>query len=269
MPLHQKYKYTLTRHIHTNPSASVKISLITIVYNNCETIAEAIESVLGQTYPHIEYIVVDGNSTDGTVAVVKSYGARISQFVSEPDQGLYDAINKGILLATGEVIGLLHADDIFFNAEAVATVAQTFLKQETDSVYGDLLYVRKENTNNIVRNWVSGSYRREKFIYGWMPPHPTFYVKKACFENYGLYNTRLKSAADYELMLRFLYKHQITTRYIPEKLVKMRVGGKSNATWRNRIRANREDQAAWHLNGLKPHFYTRFLKPLRKLMQYL
>jgi glycosyltransferase involved in cell wall biosynthesis len=247
----------------------VKVSIITIVYNNRETIADAIESVLSQTYPNIEYIVVDGLSTDGTVDIVKRYGDRISKFVSEKDKGLYDAINKGIALATGDVIGLLHSDDFFYSPIAVASVAAAFQEQDTDSVYGDLLYVQKADTNKIVRNWVSGSYKRENFLYGWMPPHPTFYVKKACYDKFGLYNTQLKSAADYELMLRFMYKHRITTTYVPEKLIKMRVGGKSNVTLKNRIKANREDHAAWHLNNLQPKFYTRYLKPLRKLVQFL
>jgi glycosyltransferase involved in cell wall biosynthesis len=247
----------------------VKISIITIVYNNSETIADAIESVLSQTYPDIEYIVVDGLSTDGTVDIVKHYGTSVTKFISEKDKGLYDAINKGIGLATGDVIGLLHSDDIFYSPTAVASVAAAFQEQDADSVYGDLLYVQKEDTNKIVRNWVSGSYKRENFIYGWMPPHPTFYVKRSCFDKYGLYNTQLFSAADYELMLRFMYKHHITTSYIPEKLIKMRVGGKSNVTLKNRLRANREDYAAWHMNGLQPRFYTRYLKPLRKLVQFL
>ncbi|WP_439883006.1 glycosyltransferase family 2 protein [Pontibacter sp. MBLB2868] len=246
----------------------MKISIITIVYNRCDTIADAIDSVLAQTYPDIEYIVVDGLSTDGTVAVVKSYGAQISKFVSERDGGLYDAINKGIGLATGDVIGLLHADDIFFSGDAVEQIAKTFLEQKTESVYADLLYVQKGNTSKTVRKWISGVYNRERFIRGWMPPHPTFYVRRECFERHGLYNTHLKSAADYELMLRFLYKHQVTTAYLPIKLVKMRVGGKSNLSLKNRIQANREDHQAWLLNELQPRFYTRFLKPLRKLGQF-
>lgn len=248
---------------------SVKISIITIVYNNRETIADTIESVLGQTYPDIEYIVVDGLSTDGTVDVVKKYGARISKFVSEKDKGLYDAINKGIRMATGEIIGFLHSDDIFYSANAVASVAAAFKASQTDSVYADLLYVQKEDTDKVVRNWISGNYNRENFMYGWMPPHPTFYVKKSCYEQYGLYDLRFRSAADYELMLRFLFKHQISTTYIPETLIKMRVGGKSNVTLKNRIQANREDYAAWQVNELQPRFYTRYLKPLRKLVQFL
>jgi glycosyltransferase involved in cell wall biosynthesis len=247
----------------------MKVSIITIVYNNRETIADAIESVLGQSYPHIEYIVVDGLSTDGTVDVIKKYSNQVTRFISEKDRGLYDAINKGIGLATGDVIGFLHSDDIYYSTESIAQVVAAFEKYNTDSVYGDLLYVQKADTKKVVRNWVSGKYKMENFLLGWMPPHPTFYVKREVYQRLGLYNTAFKSAADYELMLRYLYKHQISTTYIPEKLVKMRVGGKSNITIKNRIRANQEDYRAWLINGLNPPFYTRFLKPLRKLMQFL
>ncbi|WP_162426424.1 glycosyltransferase family 2 protein [Pontibacter pudoricolor] len=246
----------------------MKISIITIVYNNCETIAETIESVLGQTYSDVEYIVVDGLSTDGTVSIVKSFGSRISRFVSEKDNGLYDAVNKGIGLATGDVIGFLHSDDIFYSRESITIVAAAFMKYKTDSVYADLLYVQKTDISKVVRNWVSGSFKRESFLYGWMPPHPTFYVKREVYQKLGLYNTQFKSAADYELMLRYLYKHNISTTYIQEKLVKMRVGGKSNISLMNRIRANQEDYQAWIINGLQPRFFTRFLKPLRKLIQF-
>ncbi|WP_114781609.1 glycosyltransferase family 2 protein [Botryobacter ruber] len=247
----------------------MKISIVTIVYNNRETIADAIESVLNQTYPDIEYIIVDGNSNDGTVEVIKSYGSRISKFVSEKDKGLYDAINKGIGLATGEVIGLLHSDDIFFSNETITHVADAFKEFNTDSIYGDLLYVKKDDISKVVRNWVSGCYKRENFLFGWMPPHPSFYLKKACYQKYGLYNTDFKSAADYELMLRYLFKYKISTAYLPEILVRMRVGGKSNVTLKNRVIANNEDNKAWRINGLEPKFYTRFLKPLRKLVQYI
>ncbi|RDV14855.1 glycosyltransferase [Pontibacter diazotrophicus] len=247
----------------------MKVSIITIVYNNCETIADAIDSVLCQTYPNIEYIVVDGLSTDGTVDVVKGYGDRITHFVSEKDGGLYDAINKGIRMATGDVIGLLHSDDIFYSKEAITAVAAAFKANNCESVYADLVYVDREKPERVTRNWKSGSYKRDNFIYGWMPPHPTFYVKREVYERLGLYNTLFKSAADYELMLRYLYKHNISTAYVPECLVRMRVGGKSNVTLKNRIRANKEDHTAWHINGLQPRFYTRYLKPLRKLTQFL
>ena len=247
----------------------MKISIITIVYNNRATIADAIDSVLGQTYPDIEYIVVDGLSTDGTVEIVKGYGDRISHFVSEKDSGLYDAINKGIRMATGDVIGLLHSDDLFYSNDAISAVAAAFHSSGSDSVYADLVYVDRKKPQRVIRNWKSGNYKRNGFINGWMPPHPTFYVKREVYERLGLYNTAFKSAADYELMLRYLYKHDISTAYLPECLVRMRVGGKSNITLRNRIRANKEDFKAWKINGLQPLFYTRYLKPLRKLAQFL
>jgi len=246
----------------------VKVSIITIVYNNKETIADAIESVLSQSYPNIEYIVVDGKSTDGTIEIIHSYGNKISKLVSEIDSGLYDAINKGIRLATGDIIGLLHSDDLLSSSDTIATIASAFRMHSVDSIYGDLLYVQRHDITKVVRKWVSGSYKRKDFLCGWMPPHPTFYVKKACYEKYGLYNTIFRSAADYELMLRFLYKQNISTYYVPEVIVRMRVGGKSNITLQNRLRANQEDYKAWLVNDLKPHFYTRFLKPLRKLVQF-
>jgi glycosyltransferase involved in cell wall biosynthesis len=247
----------------------LKVSIITIVFNNCETISDAVESVLGQTYPNIEYIVIDGLSTDGTKEALERYDGKITKLISEKDGGLYEAINKGIEMATGEVIGFLHSDDIFYSNDTVAKIAEAFLRSDAESVYGDLLYVQKSDTDKVVRNWVSGKYKRENFIFGWMPPHPTFYVKLEVYQRLGLYNTSFKSAADYELMLRYLYKHSITTTYIPEKLVKMRVGGKSNVTLKNRLRANQEDYRAWLLNDLKPPFYTRYLKPLRKLIQFI
>jgi glycosyltransferase involved in cell wall biosynthesis len=246
----------------------LKVSIITIVFNKQDTIAEAIKSVLQQTYRNIEYIIVDGASTDGTIAIVQQYEGKISRFVTERDGGLYDALNKGINLATGDVIGFLHADDTFSSPEAIAKVANAFVKDNTDSVYADLVYVDPKKTDKLVRNWKSGNFNRKKFIYGWMPPHPTFYVKREVYQRLGLYNTEFESAADYELMLRYLYKHQISTTYIPECLVRMRNGGKSNLSFKNRLLANREDHKAWLLNGIQPKFYTRYLKPLRKLLQY-
>jgi glycosyltransferase involved in cell wall biosynthesis len=234
-----------------------------------DTIAEAIKSVLQQTYGNIEYIIVDGASTDGTVAVIQQYEGKISHFVTERDGGLYNALNKGINLSTGDVVGFLHADDTFYGPESIAKVVNAFIKDNTDSVYGDLVYVDPKKTNKLIRNWKSGDFESKKFIYGWMPPHPTFYVKREVYQRLGLYNTEFESAADYELMLRYLYKHQISVTYIPECLVKMRNGGKSNLSLSNRIKANNEDYRAWVINGLKPKIYTRYLKPLRKLIQWL
>lgn len=246
----------------------MKVSIITVVYNNVSTLRDTIESVLGQDYSDIEYIIIDGLSTDGTVELVQSYGTRIHKFVSEKDKGLYDAINKGISLASGEIVGLLHSDDLFFSTAAIRKVVDGFYTSSADSVYGDLHYVDKVDTWKIVRNWRSGSYQRCKFRRGWMPPHPTFYVKRSVYETYGLYDTDFKSAADYELMLRYLYKYNISTHYLPNTLVKMRVGGESNRNLFNRLQANKEDYFAWKKNNLSPSIYTRFLKPLRKLHQY-
>ncbi|WP_017729777.1 glycosyltransferase family 2 protein [Nafulsella turpanensis] len=247
----------------------MKISVVTVVYNNINTIRETIESVLGQDYPDLEYIIVDGASTDGTLELVKGYGSRISRFISEPDKGLYDAINKGIKLASGDVVGLLHSDDLFYHSGVVSKIAKAFQQNAVDSVYADLHYVAQHDTLRVVRDWRSGEYKRNRFQRGWMPPHPTFYVKKVFYERFGLYDTEFKSAADYELMLRLLYKHGISTHYIPDTLVKMRVGGESNRSLKNRLRANKEDFMAWKKNNLHPKFYTRFLKPLRKLPQFL
>jgi glycosyltransferase involved in cell wall biosynthesis len=247
----------------------VKVSIITVVYNNVSTLRDTIESVLGQDYFDVEYIIIDGKSTDGTIELVQSYGDRIDTFISEKDHGLYDAINKGIRVASGDVVGLLHSDDLFYSTSAISQVVSAFRSSSADSVYGDLHYVDKEKTSKIIRNWRSGTYQRNRFLRGWMPPHPTFYVKRSVYGAYGLYDTEFKSAADYELMLRYLYKYSISTHYIQETLVKMRVGGESNRSLFNRLRANKEDYFAWKKNNLSPSFYTRFLKPLRKLHQYL
>ncbi|WP_224994875.1 glycosyltransferase family 2 protein [Cesiribacter sp. SM1] len=246
----------------------MKISIITVVYNNVNTLRDTIESVLSQDYADIEYIIVDGKSTDGTVELVQSYGNRIQKFISEKDEGLYDAINKGISIASGEIIGLLHSDDLFHKTTALRQVVEAFRQQQVDSVYADLHYVDKNDTWKVIRNWRSGNYHRESFRRGWMPPHPTFYVRRSIYETYGLYDTAFKSAADYELMLRYLYKHNISTHYIQETLIDMRVGGTSNHSILNRLRANREDYIAWKKNNLSPSFYTRILKPLRKISQY-
>ena len=246
------------------------ISIITVVYNGADTIAGAIESVLGQSYAPIEYIIIDGASTDGTADIVRSYGDRISRFISEPDQGIYEAMNKGIAAATGEVIGILNADDLYRHADVVSRVIDRFQRQPTvDGVYGDLVYAQRDDPERITRYWRAGDYRPGAFLYGWMPPHPTFFVRAGVYKTYGTFTTSLRSAADYELMLRFIHKHQIRVAYLSEVLVVMRVGGVSNSSLQNRLRANREDRQAWQLNDLKPTWLTLWLKPIRKLAQFL
>ncbi len=246
-----------------------KISIITVTYNSAKTIEQTIQSVLLQDYEDVEYIIVDGQSTDETLSLIRKYRHKITHLVSEKDNGIYDAINKGISLATGDIIGILHADDFYTNDSVLTKIAETFKKNNADAVYADLFYVDQDNTEKVVRIWKSGNYSDGKFLWGWMPPHPTFFVKKECYTKYGVYNTSMRTAADYELMLRFIHKHKISLAYIPESIVKMRVGGKSNSSVQNRVNANIEDRKAWELNGLKPYFFTLTLKPARKISQFL
>ena len=246
---------------------NLKISIITSVYNNKETIAEAIESVLSQTYDNIEYIVVDGASTDGTVEVINAYADKVTTFVSEPDRGIYDGLNKGIRLATGDVVGFLHSDDLFQDNEVVSKIAQAFKAHNVDSIYGDLTYVRKTDTTKIVRYWESGLFELKKLSYGWMPPHPTFYVKREIYTQHGTFDTSFKIAADYDAMLRFLGREKITTHYIPEIFVKMRVGGESNKSLKNLLKKSQEDLRALRNNNVG-HLYTLLFKNLSKVPQF-
>ncbi|GAB4045203.1 glycosyltransferase family 2 protein [Spirosoma litoris] len=247
----------------------MKVSIITVVYNGAEFIRDCIESVLNQTYTDIEYIIVDGKSTDGTVEIVQSYGTKVAQFISEPDKGLYDAMNKGIRLATGDIIGLMNADDFYRHKRVIENMVATFKRTGSDAVYGDMLYVERDNPQKLKRYWRSGWYSENAFSWGWMPGHLSFFAKKWLYEKYGLFRLDMKSAADYELMLRFIHKNKAKLAYMDEVTIVMRAGGISNSSVQNRLRANREDKLAWQLNGLTPYFFTFWLKPLRKLKQYV
>ena len=246
----------------------MKVSIITITYNSESTLIDAVDSVLSQTYSNIEYIIVDGNSTDSTLSIIHSYKNKIYKVVSEKDNGLYDALNKGIAIATGDVIGILHSDDFYVNHKVIENIVSLFNLKNVDAVYADLCYVDKKNKTKVIRKWKSGQYKPGMFKHGWMPPHPTFFVKKGIYQKYGTFNLDLKSSADYELMLRFIHKHHIKLAYLPEIIVNMRLGGKSNVSLINRIRANNEDRKAWKINNQKPYFFTVYLKPLRKLIQF-
>jgi glycosyltransferase involved in cell wall biosynthesis len=247
----------------------MKFSIITVSYNSCTTIRDTINSVLTQHYPDIEYLIIDGGSTDGTLDIIQSFSQANIKWISEPDQGIYDAMNKGLQMATGDIIGILNSDDFYVDSTIIDKVADTFKQTNTESAYGDLAYIDGINSNKILRYWRSGIYRQDSFLQGWMPPHPTFFVKKQVYQKYKAFDLRLKSAADYELMLRFIHKYKISVAYIPDLLVIMRAGGKSNSSFRNRLRANKEDRLAWVLNGLNPNPFTLLLKPLRKVEQYL
>lgn len=250
----------------------MKISIVTIAFNAADTIADTVASVVGQRLPDgvaLEYIVVDGGSTDGTLDVIAPWRDRVDVLISEPDEGLYDGMNKGIAAATGDFVGVLNSDDLYAEVEVLAKVARRLLESGADGLYGDLVYVDRVDTSRVTRKWVSGVYREGAFLQGWMPPHPTFFARREAFERWGGFNLALKSAADYELMLRFIHKHGLQVAYLPEVMVRMRVGGMSNASAGNRLRANREDKAAWRMNGLKPLPWTLVMKPLRKIGQFL
>jgi glycosyltransferase involved in cell wall biosynthesis len=247
----------------------LKISVITATFNSAATIESTIRSVIDQDHPDIEYIVVDGGSTDGTLDIVRRYTSRISRLIVETDRGIYDALNKGIAAASGDLISILHSDDFFIDTHVLGKYVELFRSTRADAAYSDLFYVDRSDTDKIVRKWKSGTYSPDAFYNGWMPPHPTFIVKKEIYARYGVFDLRFRTAADYELMLRFILKHGISLAYLPEFTIKMRVGGVSNAKVKNRIAANREDRRAWSVNGLTPKFYTLLLKPLRKLVQFL
>ncbi len=229
---------------------------------------DCVKNVLSQSYKEIEYIVVDGGSNDGTVDIIQAYRDRISQWISEPDQGIYDAMNKGIKMATGHVIGLLHSSDVYAHPRVVEEVAQVFENSNVSSVYGDLQYVGKDDLNRVIRYWKSSPYRHGKFKQGWMPPHPTFFVRKEIYEQYGYFNTHFRIAGDYELMLRFLERYRISTAYIPQVLVKMRWGGTSNGGFKNILIKSYEDYRAWGMNDLNGGVQTILFKNLSKIPQF-
>lgn len=247
----------------------MKVSIITTTYNSAKTIEDTIKSVLDQTYPNIEYIIIDGGSVDGTPDIVNKYKDRITKIVSEKDEGIFDAFNKGIKLATGDIVGILNSDDFYAYGSVIQDVVEKFRASSADTVYGDLQYVDPIETSKVRRHWKAGEYKRSKFKTGWMPPHPTFFVKKSLYDKYGVFNTWMKISNDYELVLRFLYKNNASAAYIPKVLIKMRSGGNSDGSIKRRYLANKEDRKAWQVNGLKAPFYFAVLKPLRKLGQFV
>jgi glycosyltransferase involved in cell wall biosynthesis len=244
------------------------ISIITATYNSARTVDDTLRSVHSQSYPDIEHIIVDGASSDETLSIVASY-PQIRKVVSAPDNGIYDAMNKGVALATGEVVGILNSDDYYAHPDVLLKVAAAFEDPGVDAVYGDLLYVDAENPLRVLRSWKSGIYRPGRFKWGWMPPHPTFFVRRTLYVRYGGFNLALGTCGDYELMLRFIHRHGARLSYLPEVLVLMRAGGASNESLLARLQANRNDRLAWSVNGVRPYWFTVYLKPLRKFIQFL
>ncbi|RKZ23908.1 glycosyltransferase [bacterium] len=243
----------------------MKISIITSVLNCSQFIRDNIESVKMQTYRDVEHIVIDGGSTDGTYEIVKKSGVSFS--ISEKDRGIYDGMNKGISFATGDIVGFLNGDDMYNDPFVLEDVAMAFTSGY-DSCYGDIVYVDRENTNRIVRFWKSGKYKRGIFRRGWMPPHPTFFVRREIFERFGRFNTLFRISADYELMLRFLEVNRISTCYIPRVLVRMRTGGNSYTNLKNFFKKFEEDCTAWRVNRLSINPVFLLLKPFSKIGQF-
>lgn len=246
----------------------MKISVITASYNSAATIADTLKSVAQQDHQDIEHIIIDGASKDDTMQIVESF-THVSQKFSEKDKGIYDAMNKGIQKASGDIVAILNSDDFYSSSNVLSEVAKLFEDPAVQAVYGDLQYVDQNDTSKIKRYWKAGKFAHHKFLYGWMPPHPSFFVRKEVYDKVGLFNTDLRTSADYELMLRILMKHRLHAAYLPMVLVKMREGGLSNSSFKHRLKANREDRLAWKLNGLKPYFFTLYLKPIRKIFQFI
>jgi glycosyltransferase involved in cell wall biosynthesis len=247
----------------------MKVSLITVVYNGEKYLADCIESVIGQTYQDLEYIVIDGASTDSTLSIIEKYKADITQFVSEKDKGMYDALNKGIDMATGEIIGILNADDMLASVDVIGNIVAQFEKYGADGVYGNLNYINPHRANAIVRKWVSKPFTSGDIKLGWMPAHPTLYLKKKLFKKFGYYSLDFGTAADYELMLRFLYQCQVKAVFLDQLIVDMRIGGMSNASMKHRYHALINDLKALKANHLPFPLFTLLLKKMSKLKQFL
>lgn len=246
----------------------MKVSIITATYNSAETIADTLHSLNTQSYKNIEYIIVDGASNDNTLSVIQQRCSRVSKVISEPDRGIYDALNKGILAATGDVVGFLHSDDLFAYSDAIKDIVSRLKNSNCDALYADLQYVSKANIDNVVRFWKSGEYKKSKLNNGWMPPHPTFYMKRNLYHRFGMFDLSFKIAADYDSLLRYLSTNNVTTTYLPKVVMKMRVGGASNRSLKNIIQKTKEDIRVLKNNNL---FWPRALviKNISKIPQFI
>ncbi|MBK8581094.1 MAG: glycosyltransferase family 2 protein [Flavobacteriales bacterium] len=245
----------------------MKVSVITVCYNSVTEIEETIRSVMVQDHADIEHIVIDGGSTDGTQDKIKRYSECISHFVSEKDAGVYDAMNKGLKLATGDVVAFVNAGDMMATRNTVSYMVRAFEEGDCDVIYGDALMVDPDDITKVKRFWKGGEYKRENFRKGWMPPHLGTYIRKRAYDRFGLFNTELSVSADYELMFRFLYKHKLSARYVPKVLVRFRLGGVSNRSFAHVWRANVEVYKAWKLNGESVSPLIILRKPLAKVLQ--
>lgn len=246
----------------------MKVSIITATFNSARTIKDTLLSVKHQTHKDVEHIIIDGASTDNTLNLLSHFGHN-GPVLSEGDDGIYHAMNKGVAMASGDIVGILNSDDFYPHADVIEKVVQVFKNSKCDGVYGDLVFVDSLRAKKVLRKWVAGNYSRNLFYKGWMPPHPTFFVKREVYEKYGLFNLDFKNSSDYELLLRFIFLNNIKLKYIPGVMVHMRAGGHSNKSLKNRLIAHKEDYLAWKLNGISPKWYTLALKPLGKVKQFI
>jgi len=246
----------------------MKVTIITVTYNSDLYLEQCIQSVMAQDYENIEYIVIDGGSTDKTVNILLKYNFFISNWISEKDDGLYHAINKGIRISSGDIIGTLHSDDLFASNNVVSKIVDCFKLNNVKAVYGDIVYVSSSDTDRIVRQWKGKIFNRSNFNYGWMPAHPSFYILKSIFQLGGVYDSSFASSADYELMTRYLYFYKISAFYLPLLIVKMRLGGISNKSFYNRFLANRNDYLVMKKNNIFFPWLVAILKPILKISQF-
>jgi len=247
----------------------MKITLITATYNSEATIADCIQSVDNQTHYDLEHIIIDGRSKDNTLDIIKFMPNRVTQIISEPDHGIYDAMNKGIKLANGDIIGILNSDDFYASNNILAKIVKTFKTTNCDAVYGNLDFVATADTTKIIRHWKSSPFIPGSFTKGWHPPHPTFFVKKEVYKKFGLFDTNLDVSADFELMLRFIEKNHVKVSYLDETIVKMRYGGESTGSLKKIIEGNRNILRAFKKNGIKVSPFYTVLRLIPKLKQFI
>lgn len=247
-----------------------KISIITVCYNSQKTIEKTIESVIYQSHQNVEYIIIDGSSKDDTLNIIKKYQKIYPiKLISEPDAGIYDAMNKGINMVTGEIIGILNSDDFYKNNKVLSVINKIFQTNNIDAVYADLEYIDPINTERVTRKWISGPYNEKKIANGWIFPHPTFFVKKETYSKYGKFNLKFKIAADYELMLRFIKLHKIKVYYLPQIIVSMRNNGTSGLNFKQRRKGWKELKLSWTENKLQVPFLFLLRRIIFKIKQYL
>jgi glycosyltransferase involved in cell wall biosynthesis len=247
----------------------MKISIITVSYNSERTIEDTLESVTNQTYKEIEHIIIDGKSKDNTLKIVSKFNHNIV-IVSEPDKGIYDAMNKGIKIASGDIIGILNSDDLYFDNTILKKIVDEFtLDNKLDVLYGNLLYVKENDISKIVRKWISCDYYNRYFESGNVPPHPTLFLRKNVYNDVGLFDLQFKLASDYELMLRIFKKHSFKTKYLNEFIVKMRLGGATNKNFKNIYLGNVEILNSWIINDLSIPILLLPKKIIKRLFQFL